>query len=33
MIQLETETFRHEKSAWNNIVSGTRNYWDSRLNN
>jgi len=28
-----TETFRSEKSAWNRFVSGTRNYWDLRLNN
>ena len=27
------ETFRCEKSAWNNYVSGTRNYWDLKLNN
>jgi len=28
-----TETFHREKSAWNRFVSGTRNYWDLRLNN
>ena len=33
MNQENTETFRCEKSAWNNLVSGTRNYWDFRLNN
>jgi len=27
------KTFRCERSTWNNYVSGTRNYWDLRLNN
>ena len=30
-IQENTETFRCEKSAWNNNVSGTREFWDPRL--
>ena len=29
--QKNTETFRCEKSAWNTIVSGTREFWDLRL--
>lgn len=28
MIQVEAETFCREKSAWNNIVSGTREFWN-----
>ena len=31
MIQVEAETFRREKSAWNNIVSGTREFWNFRF--
>ena len=29
--QKNTETFRCEKSAWNNNISGTREFWDPRL--